>query len=263
MQKKDESTESWELKRKGGDGTFPVKSSQEKLKFLVSAVLESSSGLSVVHILLHTVSERWRLAVLGDVPLAVLLSYGWFLGLSPVRRCALALFPQPGHHCPRKCVVDEMSSWPLGKVLTGSLIDFTTEKHRLTYSKIYPGTCYALPPWRYRFLRFYAASMVPGCSAVCRPYGLSPSSTCIRFAANHQVRDFVEWVARSGSTCVAAQKWASLGRALWRKFWAACLPLQGLAYFAGGLHYLQKLGRKLSVCPLPHCSHFYFLLLFF
>lgn len=60
-----------------------MKSSQGKLKFLVSAVLESSSGLSVVRILLRSV-ERWRLVVLDDVALAVLLSHGWLLGLSPV-----------------------------------------------------------------------------------------------------------------------------------------------------------------------------------
>lgn len=154
----------------------------------------------------------WQCWVMFPLPCSSPMAGFW---VSPL--CDTVLWPcftSQVTIAPEKCLVDEMSSWPLGKVLTGSLKDFTTEKHRLTYSKIYPGTCYTLPPGCYRFLRFYAASMVPGCSAVCRPYGLSPSSTCIQFAANHQVRDFVKWVARSGSTCVAAQKWASLGRAL-------------------------------------------------
>lgn len=74
----------------------------------------------------------------------------------------------------------------------------------------------------------------------------------LRSAARRQVREFVKWVTHFGRSEESKPWQGSAGENLGLP---ACL--------AGGLHSLQKLGRKLSVYLLPHCSHFYFLLFFF
>lgn len=133
-------------------------------------------------------------------------------------------------------------------------------EHRLTQSKIYPGTeccCSPLP-----CLHFYAVSMESswGCSAVCAAYGLSASST-VGLVCSKQLGFMKSW---NGSHTVAGQRGASLGRALQGTISGCLLDSSGpAASLAVCLHFLQNLGRKLSVCLLPHPSHFYVLLFFF